>query len=191
MNCRSTHVFLFLSCSSSVCKATAHPLNINAAHHLFLCHVHLTLDLEDGLGKAANVPAGDAGDGDAAVLGGVDGELLGELGHLVGGETGVGEHANLGGDVGPVVLGAELLEVLLEESAHGDDAVGHALELGEPLLAQLGVGENGGGDAGAVDGRVGVDGADDDLELGVDTLLLGGVLADNGESTNTLTIETL
>lgn len=93
--------------------------------------------------------------------------------------------------MGPVVLGAELLEVVLEEGAHGDDAVGHALELGEPLLAQLGVGEDGGGDASAVDGRVGVNGADNDLELGVDTLLLGGVLADNGKGTDTLAIETL
>ncbi|OAQ97853.1 hypothetical protein LLEC1_00024 [Akanthomyces lecanii] len=140
-------------------RATAQSLNINAARHLFCRQVKLTLDFENGLGKTADVLAGDASNGDAAVLGGVDGELGGELGHL--------------------------------ESAHGDDAVGHGLELGKPLLAQLGVGENGRGDAGAVDGRVRVDGANDDLELGVDALLLGGVLADNGKGTNTLTIETL
>lgn len=89
------------------------------------------------------------------------------------------------------MLGAELLEVVLEEGAHGDDAVGHALELLQPLLAELGVAEDGGGDAGAMDGRVGVQRADENLELRVDALLLGGVGADKGEGTDTLTIETL
>jgi hypothetical protein len=35
-----------------------------------------TLDLVDGLGKTTNVLAGDAGNGDTAVLGSVDGVLL-------------------------------------------------------------------------------------------------------------------
>jgi hypothetical protein len=34
----------------------------------------------------------------------------------------------------PVVLAAKLLKVLLEEGTHSDDAVGHALDLTEPLL---------------------------------------------------------
>jgi hypothetical protein len=37
---------------------------------------YLTLDLVDGLGQAADVLAGDAGHGDATVLGSVDGVLL-------------------------------------------------------------------------------------------------------------------
>ena len=36
---------------------------------------HLTSDLVDGLGEALDVAAGDASDGDSAVLGGVDGVL--------------------------------------------------------------------------------------------------------------------
>jgi hypothetical protein len=42
-----------------------------------------------------------------------------------------------------------------------------------------------------MDGRIGVERADENLDLRVDTLLLFGGLADNRESTNTLTIETL
>jgi hypothetical protein len=42
-----------------------------------------------------------------------------------------------------------------------------------------------------VDRWVGVQWADEDLDLGVDAGLLGGILAHNGESTDTLTIETL
>lgn len=38
---------------------------------------------------------------------------------------------------------------------------------------------------------VGVEWADDDLDLGVDALLLVGVLADDGEGSDTLTVETL
>ena len=100
--------------------------------------------------------------------------LLSKLGHLLGGQAGVGEHANLGCDVAPVVLAAELLEVLLEESTHGDDAVGHALDLTQPLLVQRRVVEDLGGDAGTVDGRVGVERAHEDLDLRVDALLLLG-----------------
>lgn len=99
--------------------------------------------------------------------------LLGEGIHLLGGQTSIGEHADLARDVAPVVLAAEFLEVLLEEGAHGDDAVGHALDFTQPLLVQGGVVEDGRGDAGAVDGRVGVERAYEDLDLGVDALLFG------------------
>lgn len=138
-----------------------------------------------------DVLAGDARDGDTAILGQVDGVVLGDLLDLLGLEAGVGEHADLVGDVGPVVLGAELLKLLTEELAHGDDAVSHALDLALPLLVELRVVEDGGGNAGTVDGRVGVHGADDDLELRVEALSLLGILANNGEDTSTLTVETL
>ena len=68
----------------------------------------------------------------------------------------------------PVVPAAELLEVALEQLAHLDDAGGHVLNLAQPLPVELGVGENVAGDAGAVDGRVRVDGSDEDLDLRVD-----------------------
>lgn len=157
----------------------------------FFLFPFLTLDLENSFGQTADIVAGDTGNGDTAVLGGVDGVLLGQLVHLLGVQASVGEHANLAGDVGPVVLGAELLEVLLEEGTHGDDSVGHALDLTQPLLVQLGVAEDLGGNAGAVDGGVGVQRADEDLQLRVDTLLLLGVSSGDGEGTDTLSVETL
>jgi hypothetical protein len=42
---------------------------------LSLEEITLTGDLEDGLGESADVAGGDTGDGDTAVLGGVDGVL--------------------------------------------------------------------------------------------------------------------
>lgn len=42
-----------------------------------------------------------------------------------------------------------------------------------------------------MDGGVGVEGTDQDLDLRLNALLLLGVLADERESTNTLTVETL
>jgi hypothetical protein len=42
-----------------------------------------------------------------------------------------------------------------------------------------------------VDGGVGVEGTDENLDLRLDTLLLLGVLADEGEGTDTLTVQTL
>lgn len=153
--------------------------------------IRLTLDGVDGLCEPLDVVGGDTSNGDTAVLGGVNGVLLGQSRHLLGGEPSVGEHADLAGDVGPVVLGAELLEVVLEERAHLDDAVGHALDLTKPLLVQLGVVEDLGGDARTVHGGVGVERAHDDLDLRVDALLLGGIFADDGEGTGTLTVKTL
>ena len=117
--------------------------------------------------------------------------LLGELGHLLGGQAGVGEHADLASDMAPVVLAAELLEVVLEQGAHLDNAVGHALDLTQPLLVEGGVVQDGAGDAGAVDGRVGVERADEDLDLRVDALGLFGRGGDDGECADALTVETL
>ena len=134
----------------------------------------LTLDLVDGLGETTDVLAGNTGDTDTAVFGGVDAVLLGELVHARGIEAGVGEHADLRGDVAPVVLAAEPLKVLLEQGTHGDDAVGHLLDLTEPLLVQLRVVENLGGYASTMDRGVRVHGAHENLDLGVDTLLLLG-----------------
>lgn len=91
----------------------------------------------------------------------------------------------------PVMLAAELLEVLLEQGAHLDDAVGHGLELDEPLGVELGVVHDGGGDAGAVDGRVGVQRPHEDLDLRVDALLLFGRRTSNRERTYTFTVQAL
>lgn len=152
---------------------------------------YLTLDIVNGLGQSADILSGNASDGNATILGGVDRELLGELSHLLSSQAGVGEHANLAGDVRPVMLGAQFLEVLLEKSSHADNAVSHALDLVEPLLVQFGAAQNLGSDTGAVNRRVGVQRANENLELGVNTLLLGGISADKREGSDTLTVETL
>lgn len=117
--------------------------------------------------------------------------LLRQLIHLLSSQAGICKHADLGGDVVPILLAAELLKVVLEERAHLDDTVGHALDLAEPLLVELWVVQDLGRDAGTVDWWVGVEWADDDLDLGVDALLLSGVLADDGEGSDTLSVETL
>ena len=91
----------------------------------------------------------------------------------------------------PIMLASELLEVLLEERAHLDDAVGHTLDLTKPLLVKSRVVQDGGCDAGTVNGRVGVKWAHKDLNLRVHALLLLGRFTDDGEGTDTLTVETL
>lgn len=117
--------------------------------------------------------------------------LFGQAVHLLGCQTSVCEHADLRGDVAPVVLASELLKVLLEQSTHGDDAVSHILDLAEPLLVEGGVVQDLGSDTGTVNRGVGVERSHKNLDLGVDALLLLGRLADDGECTNTLTIQTL
>lgn len=145
----------------------------------------------DGLGEVLDVLGRDTGDRDTAILGEVDVVLVLHLLNLLGGQAGVAEHADLVGDVVPVALGLVVVDkMVLELGAHGDDAVGHQLDLLEPLGVQLGGVEDSGNNAGTVDGGVGVHGADNDLDLGVDASLLLSRGSDEGEGTGTLTVET-
>lgn len=132
--------------------------------------------------------------------------FLGENVHLLRLEASVREHANLQkvsmvgsegrnttylvGDMIPIVFAAQILEILLEKSSHLNDAVSHALDLTKPLLVESSIVEDFRSNAGTMDGRVGVQRSDQDLDLRVHTLLLFGRLADNGESTDTLAVET-
>lgn len=102
----------------------------------------------------------------------------------------VREHANLVRDVAPIMLGPQILEVLLQQRAHGDDAVCHALDLAQPLLVQLRVVQDLGRDARTVDGRVRVQRSDKNLDLRVHTLGLFLICADDGEGTHALAIKT-
>jgi hypothetical protein len=101
------------------------------------------------------------------------------------------EGANLVSDMAPVMLAAEILQVLLQECSHLDDAFCHSLDFDEPLFVQGGVVQDLGCNAGAVDGRVGVERSHEDLDLRVHAFLLLGRLADNRECPDTLAIETL
>jgi hypothetical protein len=105
--------------------------------------------------------------------------------------SGFQRHIYLAGDVGPVVLAAQVLKVLLQESAHLNDAVSHALDLTQPLLVQLGVVHDRGSDTGTVNRRARVQRAHKDLDLGLDALLLLRGGSYERESTNTLTVQTL
>ena len=91
----------------------------------------------------------------------------------------------------PVTLAAELLQVLLEESTHGDDAISHTLNLTQPLLVQSRIVENLRSDAGTMNGRVGIKRSYENLDLRVDALLLLSRLTCKREGSDTLSIETL
>ena len=56
----------------------------------------------------------------------------------------------------PVVLAAQVLQVLLEQGTHLDDAVSHALHLAQPLLVQFRVVQDGRRNTGTVHRGVGV-----------------------------------
>ena len=105
-------------------------------------------------------------------------------------EARVREHADLVGDVVPVALGARGGDGVAEQRAHLVDAPSHGGDLAQPLLVQLVVGEHARDDARAVQGRVGVDGASDNLDLGEDAGGLVGVLADNRELADAVAVQT-
>jgi len=93
--------------------------------------------------------------------------------------------------VTPILLAAQLLQVLLQQRTHLDDPVRHALDFAEPLLVERGVVEDLGCDARPVNRGVGVEGSHEDLDLRVDALLLLGGFADDGECAYTFAVETL
>mmetsp|Transcript_39769 Transcript_39769/g.71393 ORF Transcript_39769/g.71393 Transcript_39769/m.71393 type:complete len:241 (+) Transcript_39769:491-1213(+) len=141
------------------------------------------------LGEALHVLAVDAGHGDAAVAGHVDGVLRRELVHILGVHSGEAEHADLVGDVVPGTRGARGLQRLAQALAHGDDAVRHRLHLAVPLLLQRRVAQDLSDNSRAVERGVGVGGACDGLQLALHRARLSGVLADNGEAADALAIQ--
>jgi hypothetical protein len=64
------------------------------------------------------------------------------------------------------------------------------LDFTEPFLLQLGVVQDGADNVSTVNRRVRVHGTDEDLELRINASALIGISTDNGEGTDTFTIET-
>ena len=88
------------------------------------------------------------------------------------------------------MLASEILKILLQQGSHLDDAVGHSLDLTQPLLVEFWVAEDFAGNSSAIDGRVGVKGTNKNLDLRVDTGLFFCAVGDNAECTNAFTVET-
>jgi hypothetical protein len=65
----------------------------------------------------------------------------------------------------PVMLGTQVLKLLLQQCTHSDDTISHTLDFSQPLLVQGRVVEDLGCDTGAVDGRVGIERSDENLDL--------------------------
>ena len=89
------------------------------------------------------------------------------------------------------MLTSQSLEILLEKTTHLNNAISHTLDFAKPLLAELGIVQNGRGNAGTVDRGVGVKGTNEDFDLRVDALLLFGGSADERKCTGSFTVETL
>lgn len=105
-------------------------------------------------------------------------------------EARVSEHADLVGDVLPVVLGSQPLQVADQGLTSANDAVGHRLDVLLPLGAKGRVGEDGAHDACAIGRRVAVHGADHLVELRHDRLGLLRVGSDDVQGADTLAVET-
>ena len=83
----------------------------------------------ESVGQIRHVRIVDTGDAHAAILGHVDVELVLHAIDLSLSETTVGEHANLAGDVAPILGATSLLQVLNESLAHQVHAIGHTLHI--------------------------------------------------------------
>lgn len=131
---------------------------------------------------------------DTAVLGHVDVSLVAQTKDLLLRQTCEAEHADLVGDVVPGSWSTELLKLGAQSVAHVLDTAGHGGEVLLPLSEQLGVVEDGAGDASAVQGRVGDLGALENSELRSQPVDGSGGLrsgsCDGVEATSTLTVET-
>lgn len=134
--------------------------------------------LVDALGQSLHVAGRDTSNRNTPVFRRIDGVLLRQQLHLFCWQTSVGKHANLSHksahtpspspsttnylvrDVIPVMLAAEFLEILLQQSSHLNDAIRHRLDLAEPFLLQGSVIQYFRSNARTMDRRVRVQGAD-------------------------------
>ena len=143
----------------------------------------------EGLGNVGDVVRVQAGDRDTAISGHVDSVLLAKLVDLVSAETSVGKHADLAGEMAPVVLVAAVLESVSQTSAHLGDTAGHVEQILVPHLGESFVTEDSVDNASTVERRVGVDRASELLDAAHHNVLLFGAAADEGEAAGTLTVE--
>ena len=147
--------------------------------------------LGNTVSKVVDVTTVQAGHGYPTISGQVDVGLLSESFGLGGSQAGETEHSDLAFNMTPLsrsVVGGG--QAIIEGIAHGDDPVGHEFDLGLPLLVKVFVGEDSVGDAGAMEGRIGVHRSDNDLQLAIYASLLFGIGSDERESTNTFAVET-
>lgn len=143
----------------------------------------------EGLSNVSDVVCVEAGDRDTAISGHVDSVLLAELINLVSVETSVGEHADLAGEMAPVVLVANILKSVSQTGAHLGDAARHVEEILVPHLSERLVAEDGVDNASTVEWRVRVDRASELLDAAHHDVLLLGAAADEGEAAGTLTVK--
>ena len=102
----------------------------------------------------------------------------------------VPEHADLALDVSPLSRSALSDKVIVELVTHADNPVRHMLDLVLPLVIEAVVVQNGGSNASTTERGVGVHGADNDLELTLNTSLLLGIGGDQRERADALTVQT-
>ncbi len=121
--------------------------------------------LGDRLADIVDVLAVERSHAHATGVGAVHAELGAQAHHLVLGQARVAEHADLLRDEGHVLLHAGSLEAIHQLLAHGLDAHAHLAQLLLPQCTQFGVAQHGGHHRAAMRGRVGVVGADHDLQL--------------------------
>lgn len=142
------------------------------------------------LGQVLHILAGDSSHRNATIVGQVDAVLLDNLLDLLWLHARETEHANLVDDVIPVLLGAQLYEVILQQAANIDDAIGHRLHILQPLGAQVLAVQDLGRNPSPMNGGIGVQATDYDLQLGNDAASLLFVGAHGGEGASTLAIQT-
>ena len=144
----------------------------------------------DTLGNMVNILGGNSADGDATILSHINAVLLDHSLRLLDSQTGEGEHANLGGDVGPVSLDTLLLNCGAEGLAHIVHTFADDDELIEPLLTKSHIVQDCGCDSGTVLRGARVVATNDDFDLGEDTSGLSFVSADEVKGTGTLSVKT-
>jgi hypothetical protein len=144
----------------------------------------------NGLSEVAHIAAGDTNHADATVPGEIDVMLVHELVHLRRRQTGIAEHSNLIGDVLPVALRTEILQVIAKLAPHSDDAIGHVLDLLAPQRAQLRIVQDRGDHTSTVNRRIRVHRANENLQLALENLRTFLRLRDERERTDALAVET-
>jgi hypothetical protein len=129
-------------------------------------------------------------DGDSSVHGHVDGVLLTELVDHILVKTSEGKHANLRGDVIPVVNAAVAFKGGLKSRSHLSHSGGHEFKVSVPHLGELFISKDDVDDSSSMDRRVRVDGSGDLLNARVNDVAFSNRRGNNGEKSSTFTVDT-
>mmetsp|Transcript_20482 Transcript_20482/g.50232 ORF Transcript_20482/g.50232 Transcript_20482/m.50232 type:complete len:287 (+) Transcript_20482:99-959(+) len=143
----------------------------------------------DGICNVVGIVRSYSRHGNTTIPCAVDMVLSAHFQNLFVTEATVGKHSDLVCNVAPVPDRSCVFQGVPEGSSHSVNAISHSLALFTEFSSELRIFQDCGYKSGSMSRGIGVHGANHSLHLRYNPLGFVGISSDNGESTNTLTVQ--